>query len=105
MNNSDNGYCKMPDGTLIQWGKINNGDNSTPGAAVIYLSQPFVDGNFSITANINYQTIYEGFNTYLITQAISNVACAIYFRQISSPSTSITDTNAQAQWVAMGRWK
>lgn len=87
---SGNGYCKMPDGTLIQWGLI------TISAGTYYndvqYTFPFYDTNYTATA----------------TTAGDNLACSVAaskstysLRVARSPNTNATDAN----WIAIGRWK
>lgn len=56
---SGTGYCKMPDGTLIQWGILNVGDieaNST-GAGTFTFPVAFINNNYIAASTSRYTTV------------------------------------------------
>ena len=86
-NNSDNGYCKMPDGTLIQWGIEASASDATTD---IIMSESFNGTNY-IVVGVDYGG-YSGYATF--AQMLTNK-----FRIYRHGGTS------QQQWLAIGRWK
>ena len=92
-NNSGSGYCKMPDGTLIQWGKDNIAENDANKTVLFPVS--FSDTNYSLTVSGGFAYIPTVFFVYS-AQTINSV---IIWK-------STTDTHVQPfSWIAIGRWK
>lgn len=106
-NDSGTGYCKMPDGTLIQWGRITVSDvpiTNTWGALYESPAQssgvvfpiPFIDtpcvvatAKLGPAAWLEYITSdREGLGTFYLVRP-----------------TSVTATNGHIHWQAVGRWK
>ena len=89
INNSGTNYCRMPDGTLIQWGSATVDANAyvvSPNLAV-----PFVDTNYKVTITPLSQNL-----TFSIgTKRVSNFAIG------RVPVTSASNFD----WIAIGRWK
>lgn len=97
-NNSGAGYCKMPDGTLIQWGSVTgqftNGICSQNIAFPIsFASVPSVTASISSTS-----TQYATANA--ITTSLTN--CVVYM--IMYGATTYTG-GGNIMWTAIGRWK
>lgn len=103
-NESGNGYCEMPDGTLIQWGSFTATGNTS------------AYGNmFRVTASVNV-LFPKSFidDPTLVIQANNNAAGTVIY---SIPSTSgITEVAWMRQssatgasilfsYLAVGRWK
>ena len=105
--NSTSGYCKMPDGTLIQWGRINVSGvaiQNTWGSLFESASQPsgvtfaipFVEyPSCSATANLSPSAWLEGLST-------SKTGISNYF--LVRP-TSVASATGHIDWIAIGRWK
>lgn len=105
-SDSDAGYCKMPDGTLIQYGYFENplSGSSYTGAKAIALNEAFVN-NYSVIANSQYKMYasgYTGLDIFCVTQAISNTSIAIYLRKTDG---TIPQYPIIVHWIAIGRWK
>lgn len=99
-NKSENGYCKMPDGTLIQWGTVIN-----PNAGYTAVSFPvtFATDNFIFSASPRYSSAYPVIDYRTIAQKVSNSGGVVNFKPLSS--TGSYTTAAIADWIAIGRWK
>ena len=101
-NNSGDGYCKMPDGTLIQWGNV---------TGISFNNQNIVSGNFTFDIPFVAQGEVKIFGTC----AESSVADYIFRVGISCSATqanwtlaslnTISVNNRQFNWFAIGRWK
>ena len=96
-NNSVDGYCKMPDGTLIQWGKTsisrNAGQNSaTVNYQIPFISEPSVTATYSATHPEIWFCSAEGSSTTQITLYMYN-------------SGTTASGSGTVKWLAIGRWK
>ena len=109
-NESGLGYCKMPDGTLIQWGTDTlNVVNalSQIGTSGIYATLAsfrfpisFVDTNYSFNGQVKYSTGYEVPCGFI---AASGASCSVriydFYARPASSTLYVLD------WMAIGRWK
>ena len=86
MNESSSSYCKMPDGTLIQWGKESS---ASTGNRTITMPTAFVDTN------------------YCVAGANDSGTSAIFQIAVSSRTAFMVYVNANTRlrWIAVGRWK
>lgn len=92
-------YIKFPDGTLIQWGKVES-PKGGQSYGIIDFTVPFLDKNYSVLAT----PIYPNANIPTFTVSIDKNAtdkATAYFR--TNNSGNLTD--AFASWLAIGRWK
>lgn len=92
-------YIKFPDGTLMQWGKVESPRNG-PSYGIINFMYPFLDKNYFVLAT----PIYPNANIPTFTVSIdknSTDKATVYFR--TNNSENLTD--AFASWFAIGRWK
>lgn len=96
-SNSD--YCKMSDGTLICWGTVTN---TAQGYATMTFPVAFISVP-NVTATPYYSSGGGGLNCRVIVQP-TTTGGNIYFRQLTSTAIS-TETNQQAYYTAIGRWK
>jgi len=97
-------YCKMADGTLIQWGWISNIDFSTKRQfAVSYnLSIPFVNSSYFVSTNLNDSI--RGHSTGMPNIVDARPETASRF-QIMCTVNQNYDSKNTAYWIAIGRWK
>ena len=110
-NDSANGYCKFPDGTLIQWGSFvvnETGSLAQVASSGIYsgvtsptsFPLPFINGDYIVTGAARYATGYSTAIGFLAYTA-STWRCALYdFYQ-----RPMNDGNFVVKWQAIGRWK
>ena len=103
------GYTKLPDGTLIQWGKYSVHSGSfaaVSGTGIYYLNIsfnfpiPFV-GNPIVTGTSRYSTGFAlpvGFNNASATTAVG-------YAYDFSPRTPTTQVPLIIEWQAVGKWK
>lgn len=106
-NDSDAGYCKMPDGTLIQWGRINVSNvpiSNTWGSLFesgrqdsgVTFPVAFVgDPSCVATANMSPAAWIEGLSA-------STTGLGSFF--LTRP-TSVSASSGHIDWQAIGRWK
>lgn len=100
-NDSANGYCKFPDGTLIQWGTA---DNTTAGYAEITFPQPFLNRGYAIVGTPRHSSGHTSLDYFTILAPSSTTGAIAYFRK-ATDSAPDTDTTANISWCAIGRWK
>lgn len=101
-NNSGTGYCKMPDGTLIQWGNV---------TGISFSNQNMVSGEFtfdipffsSSEVKIFGTTAESGVADYIFRVGISCSATKVNWTLVSPNTISVN--NRQFSWLAIGRWK
>lgn len=92
-NNSGDGYCKMPDGTLIQWGRTQIAANSS--AVTISFSQRFTRNTYGFSVCGEY----------------GNTSGAVFaLASIEAGSIQVYRSQSQSyaqgfRWMAIGRWK
>lgn len=93
-------YCKLPDGTLIQWGKYLNYKASD--GFVINFSIPFVDSSYSIAYSIYWYTT----NYHLIFWNEKPESIEV-IGKYNDPSENALPPEATigGVWTAIGRWK
>lgn len=92
-------YIKFPDGTLMQWGKVESPKDG-PSYGIIDFTVPFLNKNYSVLAT----PIYPNANIPTFTVSIDKNAtdkATAYFRTNNSGNL----TGAFASWFAIGRWK
>lgn len=96
MNNSGSGYCKMPDGTLIQW--VRGGSYvETATQYTIELPVAFADGYYSVAVTP------IGDSSYIGSSAILNSVTTSSFKVwIGNPDNEYV---LGFRWIAIGRWK
>ena len=96
-NNSGSGYCKMPDGTLIQWG-------TAQGTGEHYFPVSFVDTSYTVLVGVGYPT-----PSYITNISVlgghphnqSEFSIIVFNTDGSTPSKA----NVLFRWLAIGRWK
>lgn len=103
-------YCKLPDGTIMQWGEttLNVEDALTQigtsgiyaGFAVLRFPQSFV-GTYSINGMVRYSTGYEVPCGFLYNNYGNRANVRIY-DFFARPASS---TLYVCKWTAIGRWK
>ena len=93
-NDSGTNYCKMPDGTLIQWGD-----------ATIQLETDKITVNFPL-AFVNTSYAIGAIGTYVSTKDMSFVYAAQTATTIDIyRSGSDLSYSMPFKWFAIGRWK
>lgn len=111
---SGNGYCKMADGTLIQWGSVacTNPSSSAStmsqvvssgiftGTVRLSFSENFINTSYMVTGCSKYDTGYE-FPYGVITKAAANVILRLY----DFHARPLNDGKMVIQYLAIGRWK
>jgi len=97
---NQNGYYKLPDGLLIQWGyTTNSGSNKT-----IYFPQSFADTNYSIVSNFFIDNANDG-TVYCMQIKYKGVS---YYRATCIQNTTDNDhgiTERPYFYIVIGRWK
>lgn len=90
-----NGYYKLPDGLMIQWGYA----SAVTGGQTIYFPTSFKDTNYSIVTNT------------ISTKADLSAAIVKTIRAKNTSSVTIVSLQAASvagepwNWIAIGRWK
>lgn len=99
-NDSASGYCKMPDGTMIQWGNFATALNAS-GQADGSISFPmrFSDSVPTVSITQFATSIASASGEIAVGQANTNNVA--YF--INSPGKP--NWTCRIYWLAIGRWK
>ena len=102
-NNSGSYYCKMPDGTLIQWG--------TSGAYASGSSTKNTEVTFPISfLNTEYRvaftnklagTDFENYDTTIFSYQRAYASKMLVHQKTANGSTLLREFD----WIAIGRWK
>ena len=101
---SGTGYCKLSDGTLIQYGKQTSfslSDNNIISATVT-MGQAFIDTNYVVMLTAGRNSL--AFLTLPFCEGNSggNIVRTTTTFAIAAKGTS---TNIDTYWLAIGRWK
>lgn len=96
-NLGQNGYYKLPDGLMIQWGYSTTGGSGK----YIYLPQSFFDTNFSISI-VSNSTASKG-----VVVTMINTVSKTYFQVESryNDANTVSTAGEGFRWIAIGRWK
>lgn len=98
-NLGQNGYCKFPNGLLIQWGYASN---STDGNMTTYFSLSFYDANYSLVTTMETISIEQ--SVYTATP-YAKYSSSFSVRRRYTTDTENGDTARSFCWFAIGRWK
>ena len=90
-NSSGNGYCKMGDGTLIQWGE----QNTIGLTNSVSLSKAFKDTSYTVLATPISNSNSAGNITNIGNNSTTNFVVGVNNNSIVS----------SFHWIAIGRWK
>ena len=95
---SQNGYYKLPDGLMIQWGYA----TASTEYKTVYMSTSFYDENYAIIVN----PIING-TTYVVIVANVRAKYKSYFQTVGRAAgiSSIGLSTEPLYWIAIGRWK
>lgn len=88
-NNSTSNYCKMPDGTLIQWGSVTVAADSY--VVTAYFSVPFTNANYA--ACVQAKETGTAWNVGDVRSDRMRIG--------RTPSTAANNY----YYIAIGRWK
>lgn len=108
---SGTGYCKMPDGTLIQWGSLIVEQGSTAQyvgqtyqmPVSLSLPIPFVDTNYRVFGSSKFVSggaVAIGHDVSLSTKSSAYIRAWDYTSRTLSSSATL-----KIWWIAIGRWK
>ena len=95
-NDSANGYCKFPDGTLIQWGR-GGSYVETATQYTIELPVAFADRYYSVAVTPTGDKPYIGSSAIL-----DSVTTSSFKVWIGNPDNVFV---LGFRWIAIGRWK
>lgn len=97
MNNSGTNYCKMPDGTLIQWGTSQIARNAGANYVTATFPISFIDIS---TGFVNYTTGHPELWMASIPETTkTTIRCCLY------NGSSTISSSVDIWWFAIGRWK
>lgn len=108
---SASGHCKMPDGTLIQWGSLIVEQGSTAQyvgqtyqmPVSISLPIPFVDTNYRVFGSSKFvsgEAVAIGHDVSLSTESSAYIRAWDYTHRTLSSSETL-----KIWWIAIGRWR
>ena len=95
---SQNGYYKLPDGLMIQWGYA----TASTEYKTVYMPTSFYDENYAIIVN----PIING-TTYVVIVANVRAKYKSYFQTVGRAAgiSAIGLSTEPLYWIAIGRWK
>lgn len=100
-NNSGSTYCKMPDGTLIQWGTAANMQSGNTITFPIH----FINKNYRVSITSQYNTASTIRSIYGVANSDKyNDGFTLYVWDTTKGGIS-TQNNVVVEWIAIGRWK
>ncbi|MCS2363073.1 hypothetical protein NXV74_10280 [Bacteroides thetaiotaomicron] len=96
---SQNGYYKLPDGMMIQWGNSPSGTQRN-----VYLPTSFYDINYSVVTN-EYTVGGQLAQVFSIHIMSTYKSYFVVKGRFHSADNSSGDTYCNFFWIAIGRWK
>ncbi len=104
MNDSNTGYCKMPDGTLICWGEENSGAIPANGAITVYTTFP---EEYIAIPVVTCVARYASTVTARYFQAAVHTigTTGVQLTAVNTYSNAVTAGTHFINWIAIGRWK
>ena len=106
---SGSGYCKMPDGTLICWGKIPTGTyNATTAWGAVYETPSIsVSVTFPISFIVAPDVFYKcrSIGTQCFLEDGTSISSSGIGGNINLWRPTAHEVNALISWLAVGRWK
>lgn len=103
------GYCKMPDGMLICWGKITTGTYNATTAWGAFYETPSI--SVSVTFPISFIEAPDVFykcrciGAQCFLEDGTNISSAGIGGNINLWRPTAHEVNAYISWLAVGRWK
>lgn len=99
-NKSENGYCKMPDGTLICYGNV-----MMPSSGTVFISfaSSFVNDAYGFSAT--YETLNGSVAGAIGTIKSFNILTSGITVTIAGEMPSAFVDRLRVSYVAIGRWK
>nr|DAH68545.1 MAG TPA: hypothetical protein [Caudoviricetes sp.] len=100
--NAGNGYTKLSDGTLIQWGMVRENivTNAYKNTAKTITFPYTFGGNCPVTVNIQYEN--SSYSGVPWVDYIEYGSCRVVLQGAAAANTS---TATYFRWMAIGRWK
>ena len=108
VNNSGVNYCKMPDGTLLCWGRTDTIQLSdlTPKSGNGYTY-------YEAALNISFAVPFVARPYLIVSKSGGSIATVVWQNWTAEKITEIdfatvgeaTSTQVSADWIAIGRWK
>ena len=104
VNDSNTGYCKMPDGTLICWGEAD-----PVGSTTSWGSLYAIDATVNITFPVAFSTLpfvsfmCDANASFIFLNSLydlTHITRVSWVRQ-----TTATNNTVHTRWFAIGRWK
>lgn len=102
-SNSGSAYCKMSDGTLIQWGRTNVKTDGTTTDGTPWQHTGSTTENFAISfisVPVMVANVYESAGYW--TASVSSIGATVYRISLGGYMNNIEKT---VLWIAIGRWK
>lgn len=99
---SSSGYCKLPEGTLIQWGQAGGYDGVTEKNFSVTMSYAFVDTTYvvSVTNSLGTISTIGSYDQRINTVVrVSTTEFTVHQRVLNGNPVN------QFHWLAIGRWK
>lgn len=100
LNDSDAGYCKMPDGTLICYGNVMM---PADGTAAIPFAQQFINDSYSFS--VSYETIGGSISGTIGPVKAYNILTSGITVTIAGEMPSAFIDRLRVSYIAVGRWK
>lgn len=99
-NDSASGYCKYPDGTLMQWGSVGSYTSGQSTTYTINLPVSFNGTGYYVVANGAYFSEAGSYEGSVCT--IRNVSASQFELHVRNVVNNYTNA---VRWIAIGRWK
>lgn len=104
LNDSGDGYCKMPDGTLICWGTASASGATAPWGS-LYSVDATVDIQFPVAFNAPPFVSFSCYanNSFVMVNTLydnTHITRVSWIRQTEQANAYVS-----LHWVAIGRWK
>ena len=104
-NDSANGYCKFPDGTLMCWGTFSSGSHATTQVGYLYVAILSLSITFPVAFSAKPAVMFSpsGDPYSIPVTGVEYSTTGITRLGIARPNSG--DIYPNFSWLAIGRWK
>lgn len=104
-NDSANGYCKFPDGTLMCWGTFSSGSYATTQDGSLYVAVLSLSITFPVAFSVKPVVMFSpsGIGYSIPTSDVKYSTTGITQLGLARPNSG--DIYPGFSWLAIGRWK
>ena len=104
-NDSANGYCKFPDGTLMCWGTFSGGNYATTQEGSLYVAVLSLSITFPVAFSANPTVMFSPSDVPYSIPASGVKYSTTGITQLALVRPNSGNIYPNFSWLAIGRWK